>query len=78
MGGTYQRHVSEELAQWKTKYEALAKLYAQLRKEHLDLLNRFKEVKDGANRITDEARRESEKVRAEMRVSLTLDIQSWV
>ena len=59
---------AEELAQWKQKYEALAKLYAQLRKEHLDLLNRFKDVKDSANRLTEEARREVEKVRGEMRV----------
>ncbi|KAJ3054666.1 sla2 Src-like adaptor 2 [Rhizophlyctis rosea] len=61
------RRLQEELAQWKQKYEALAKLYAQLRKEHLDLLNRFKDVKDSANRLTEEARREVEKVRGEMR-----------
>ncbi|KAJ3042635.1 sla2 Src-like adaptor 2 [Rhizophlyctis rosea] len=61
------RRLQEELAQWKQKYEALAKLYAQLRKEHLDLLNRFKDVKDSANRITEQARNEMEKIRGEMR-----------
>jgi huntingtin-interacting protein 1-related protein len=29
---------------WRAKYEALAKLYSQLRTEHLDLLNKFKNV----------------------------------
>ncbi|KAJ1562129.1 sla2 Src-like adaptor 2, partial [Nowakowskiella sp. JEL0078] len=55
------RRLQDELNQWKSKYEALAKLYAQLRKEHLDLLNKFKEVKDGGGKIQDEAKREIEK-----------------
>jgi len=38
------RQLQEELALWKQKYEALAKLYAQLRKEHLELLGKYKEV----------------------------------
>ncbi|EGF78054.1 hypothetical protein BATDEDRAFT_20599 [Batrachochytrium dendrobatidis JAM81] len=63
---TIQR-LNEENAQWKQKYEALAKLYAQLRKEHLDLLQRFKTFKDAGGKITDEARRESEKVKAELK-----------
>jgi hypothetical protein len=29
---------------WRSKYEALAKLYSQLRYEHLDLLQKFKSV----------------------------------
>ena len=29
---------------WRTKYEALAKLYSQLRHEHLELLQKFKQV----------------------------------
>jgi hypothetical protein len=36
--------LQDELTQWKTKYEALAKLYAQLRKEHLELLQKYKEL----------------------------------
>ncbi|KAJ3223364.1 sla2 Src-like adaptor 2 [Clydaea vesicula] len=59
--------VLDELKQWKQKYEALAKLYAQLRKEHLDLLTKFKDAKDSGGRVADEARKEVEKIRAEMR-----------
>ena len=36
--------LQEQLNTWRTKYEALAKLYSQLRTEHLDLLQRFKSV----------------------------------
>ncbi|KAI8921078.1 ANTH domain-containing protein [Powellomyces hirtus] len=62
------RRLQDELAQWKQKYEALAKLYAQLRKEHLDLLTKFKDVRDGANRQTEQARKEVEKARADYKV----------
>jgi hypothetical protein len=34
------RALQEQVAMWKTKYENIAKMYAQLRKEHLELLNR--------------------------------------
>lgn len=34
---------------WKSKYEALAKLYSQLRNEHLDLLNKSKGLQLKAN-----------------------------
>ncbi len=47
--------LQEDLGQWKTKYEALAKLYAQLRKEHLDLLQKYKSVKDGMGRVSEES-----------------------
>lgn len=36
--------LQEQVNTWRTKYEALAKLYSQLRHEHLDLLQRFKSV----------------------------------
>ncbi|ORZ41615.1 ANTH domain-domain-containing protein [Catenaria anguillulae PL171] len=36
------KKMQDELAQWKAKYEALAKLYAQLRQEHLELLTKYK------------------------------------
>ncbi|CRK19039.1 hypothetical protein BN1708_012492 [Verticillium longisporum] len=36
--------LQEQVNTWRTKYEALAKLYSQLRTEHLDLLNKFKTV----------------------------------
>ncbi|TPX56045.1 hypothetical protein PhCBS80983_g04846 [Powellomyces hirtus] len=65
------RRLQDELAQWKQKYEALAKLYAQLRKEHLDLLTKFKDVRDGANRQTEQARKEVEKARADYKTKST-------
>jgi len=38
------RALQEQVNTWRTKYEALAKLYSQLRTEHLDLLTKFKGV----------------------------------
>ena len=38
------RALQEQVNTWRTKYEALAKLYSQLRTEHLDLLQKFKSV----------------------------------
>ncbi|KAI8819450.1 ANTH domain-containing protein [Fimicolochytrium jonesii] len=61
------RRLQDELAQWKQKYEALAKLYAQLRKEHLDLLTKFKDVRDTANRQTEQARKDVEKAKADQK-----------
>jgi hypothetical protein len=37
--------LQDQIDAWKKKYEALAKLYSQLRQEHLDLLNKHKQVK---------------------------------
>lgn len=37
-------NAQEQVNTWKNKYEALAKLYSQLRQEHLDLLSKFKKV----------------------------------
>lgn len=34
----------EQVNVWKSKYESLAKLYSQLRQEHLDLLSKYKKV----------------------------------
>ncbi|KAF2397495.1 ANTH domain protein [Trichodelitschia bisporula] len=36
------RALQEQLNTWRSKYEALAKLYGQLRTEHLDLLQKYK------------------------------------
>lgn len=36
--------LQEQINTWRTKYEALAKLYSQLRHEHLELLQKFKSV----------------------------------
>ncbi|PKS12077.1 hypothetical protein jhhlp_001373 [Lomentospora prolificans] len=38
------RALQEQVNTWRSKYEALAKLYSQLRHEHLDLLQKFKVV----------------------------------
>lgn len=38
------RALQEQVNTWRNKYEALAKLYSQLRHEHLDLLQKFKNV----------------------------------
>ncbi|KAF9432095.1 sla2 Src-like adaptor 2, partial [Entomortierella beljakovae] len=43
------RNIQEQINVWKSKYEALAKLYSQLRQEHLDLLTKFKTIQLKAN-----------------------------
>lgn len=43
------RGLQEQGNLWKSKYEALAKLYSQLRNEHLDLLNKSKGLQLKAN-----------------------------
>ncbi|KAJ1736693.1 sla2 Src-like adaptor 2 [Coemansia sp. Benny D160-2] len=43
------RQLQAQIEQWKQKYDALAKLYAQLRQEHLALLTKFKDVSLKAN-----------------------------
>ncbi|KAJ3274707.1 sla2 Src-like adaptor 2 [Terramyces sp. JEL0728] len=59
--------LTNEVDQWKTKYEALAKLYAQLRKEHLDLLTKFKALKDSGAKVSEDARKNLEKAQAELK-----------
>ncbi|KAK2743389.1 sla2 Src-like adaptor 2 [Myotisia sp. PD_48] len=39
------KSLQEQVNTWRTKYEALAKLYSQLRQEHLDLLQATKSLK---------------------------------
>ncbi|KAF9163304.1 sla2 Src-like adaptor 2 [Actinomortierella ambigua] len=43
------RSIQDQINLWKSKYEALAKLYSQLRQEHLDLLGKFKSAQLKAN-----------------------------
>lgn len=38
------RQLQEQVNMWRSKYESLAKLYSQLRTEHLELLQKFKGV----------------------------------
>lgn len=40
--------LQEQLNLWKNKYDSLAKLYSQLRQEHLNLLNKFKKLQQKA------------------------------
>ena len=46
----------------------MAKLYAQLRKEHLDLLQKFKSVKESGGKVADHARKQVEQVEAQLKV----------
>lgn len=64
------QQLQDEIAQWKQKYEALAKLYGQLRKEHLDLLTKQKEIRDSSTKITDDHRRDMDKLRNDNRVTI--------
>ncbi|CAG8508941.1 12046_t:CDS:10 [Ambispora gerdemannii] len=43
------KNLQDQILMWKNKYEALAKLYSQLRQEHLELLNKFKAAQLKAN-----------------------------
>lgn len=41
--------LEEQVTNWAKKYEALAKLYSQLRLEHLNLLSKFKKIQQKIN-----------------------------
>lgn len=43
------RQLQDQVTLWRNKYEALAKLYSQLRTEHLDMLSKFKQFQLKAN-----------------------------
>ncbi|TEB38916.1 cytoskeleton assembly control protein [Coprinellus micaceus] len=43
------KQLQDQVALWRNKYEALAKLYSQLRTEHLDMLAKFKQYQLKAN-----------------------------
>ena len=43
------KQLQEQVNHWRGKYEALAKLYTQLRSEHLDMLSKFKQFQLKAN-----------------------------
>ncbi|CAG8640400.1 892_t:CDS:10, partial [Racocetra persica] len=43
------KNLQDQILMWKNKYEALAKLYSQLRQEHLDLISKFKAAQLKAN-----------------------------
>ena len=56
----------DEVDQWKQKYETLANLYAQLRKEHIDLLETFRILKDSSTNISEESFREIQRIKEEL------------
>ncbi|KAH3684022.1 hypothetical protein WICPIJ_004994 [Wickerhamomyces pijperi] len=41
-------NLQEQVSLWRSKYESLAKLYSQLRQEHLNILNKFKKLQQKA------------------------------
>ncbi|KAJ6503329.1 ANTH domain-containing protein [Mycena vitilis] len=43
------KQLQDQVTLWRNKYEALAKLYSQLRIEHLDMLSKFKAMQLKAN-----------------------------
>ncbi|KAL1732141.1 ANTH domain-containing protein [Schizophyllum commune] len=43
------KQLQDQVTLWRNKYEALAKLYSQLRTEHLDMLSKFKNMQLKAN-----------------------------
>jgi hypothetical protein len=57
---------TDQISMWKNKYEALAKLYSQLRQEHLDLLGKYKSLQLQANNAK-EANEKLDTLQAEMR-----------
>lgn len=56
----------DQVAMWKNKYEQLAKLYSQLRQEHLELLTKFKSMQLKAN-SAQEAIDRKERIEREMK-----------
>ena len=43
------KQLQDQVTLWRNKYEGLAKLYSQLRTEHLDMLSKFKQLQLKAN-----------------------------
>ncbi|KAI8868536.1 cytoskeleton assembly control protein [Ramicandelaber brevisporus] len=62
----YIRQLQEQIEQWRNKYQSLAKLYAQLREEHLGVLGKVKDMSTKL-RQAGEMRARFEKMDADMR-----------
>ncbi|KAF3915719.1 Talin-A [Arthrobotrys entomopaga] len=60
------KSLQEQVSLWKSKYESLAKLYSQLRNEHLDLLQKYKAAQLKAS-SAQEAIDKREKLEREMK-----------
>jgi len=65
---TYIQTLEQQLNQLKQRYEVLAKQYAQLRKEHLDLLGKLKTLQQSENTLKQKYLLEVEAAKAEARV----------
>lgn len=61
------QNLQEQIAMWKNKYESLAKLYQQLRLEHLTLLSKFKKLQQKAA-LAEELIASKEKLEKEMKL----------
>ncbi|ORX52152.1 hypothetical protein BCR36DRAFT_403914 [Piromyces finnis] len=64
---TYIQTLEQQLNQLKQRYEVLAKQYAQLRKEHLDLLGKLKTLQQSENTLKQKYLLEVEAAKAEAR-----------
>ncbi|ORZ02876.1 ANTH-domain-containing protein [Syncephalastrum racemosum] len=60
------RSLQHEIQIWKQKYEALSKVYSQLRKEHIEMLGKYKQLQVRAN-SAQEATEKLERMQADMR-----------
>ncbi|TFK77333.1 cytoskeleton assembly control protein [Pluteus cervinus] len=60
------RQLQDQINAWRNKYEALAKLYTQLRVEHLEMLSKFKEMQLKAT-TTQEVLDKMEKMERELK-----------
>ncbi|KAI8579900.1 hypothetical protein K450DRAFT_187864 [Umbelopsis ramanniana AG] len=60
------KSLQDQITMWKNKYEALAKLYSQLRQEHLDLLGKYKQLQVKAQ-SSNEAQEKLDRMEADMR-----------
>lgn len=56
----------EQVTLWRNKYEQLARLYSQLRQEHIELLSKFKSMQLKAN-SAQEAIDKKERIEREMK-----------
>jgi myosin heavy subunit len=70
------RALQEQLNTWRSKYDNLAKLYSQLRKEHIELLQKFKGIQTKAA-SAQEAVDQREKLQRELKQK-NLDLANMI
>eukprot|EP00158_Paraphelidium_tribonemae_P007637 Partr_v1_DN28308_c0_g1_i5_m78542 putative Huntingtin interacting protein 1 len=74
--------LQEQVAMWRTKYENIATMYAALRKEHLDLLTKHKEMQkmvESSSRLMQEKERTAAmlKAKSEELMMMTRERDNW-